>query len=184
MGFSHGLPCAIAQPCPLSPVKVRWGFSPEGSARQLLLATLGQARHSIKMMAYSFRAPDIANALVAARQRGVNVQVAMDYGAVRRDGRQRHMVCFLQRHGVKVRIDHSPGWEKQHDKLTLTDDNTVVTGSMNFTPSSEKHKSENIVAIQGNAALMNAMEAHFQNRWALSQPYGQLFPHQPCQGGD
>jgi hypothetical protein len=47
---------------------VQVGYSPEGSARVLVLSAIDSAKTSIRMMAYSFTAPDdIMKALVAAK---------------------------------------------------------------------------------------------------------------------
>lgn len=53
---------------------VQVGFSPEGFARKLVLDTIASAKTSIQVLAYAFQAPDIAQALVAAHQRGVDVR--------------------------------------------------------------------------------------------------------------
>ena len=44
---------------------VQVGYSPEGSARVLVLSAIDSAKTSIRMMAYSFTAPDIMKALVS-----------------------------------------------------------------------------------------------------------------------
>ncbi len=46
---------------------VQVGYSPEGSARVLVLSAIDSAKTSIRMMAYSFTAPDIMKALVGVR---------------------------------------------------------------------------------------------------------------------
>lgn len=57
---------------------VQVGYSPEGSARVLVLSAIDSAKTSIRMMAYSFTAPDIMKALVAAKKRGVDVKIVID----------------------------------------------------------------------------------------------------------
>src|SRR5690606_22341629 len=47
---------------------IQVGFSPEGSARKLVLETIESAKHSIQMLAYAFQAPDIMQALVDAKK--------------------------------------------------------------------------------------------------------------------
>lgn len=54
------------------------GFSPEGSAQQLVLRTLDDARESIRLMGYSFTSPEVVKSLVAAKRRGVDVMVVVD----------------------------------------------------------------------------------------------------------
>lgn len=52
---------------------VQVGYSPEGSARVLVLSAIDSAKTSIRMMAYSFTAPDIMKALVGDdRENGKN----------------------------------------------------------------------------------------------------------------
>ncbi|WP_434002983.1 phospholipase D-like domain-containing protein [Escherichia coli] len=52
---------------------VQVGFSPEGSAQTLVIGAIDSAQSSIRMMAYSFTAMDIMQALVKAKNRGVGV---------------------------------------------------------------------------------------------------------------
>lgn len=66
--------CAI----PVANASVQVGFSPEGSARALVLASINHAKVSIDMMAYSFQAKDIVSALVHAEKRGVKVRAVID----------------------------------------------------------------------------------------------------------
>jgi phosphatidylserine/phosphatidylglycerophosphate/cardiolipin synthase-like enzyme len=64
------------------------GFSPEGSAQQLVIRTLDSARESIRLMGYSFTSPEIVKSLVAAKRRGVDVRVVVDgKGGVKRASR-------------------------------------------------------------------------------------------------
>lgn len=59
---------AIAAP------SVQAGFSPEGSAEQLVLKTIEAAQHNIRLMGYSFTSPEVAGALISAKRRGVDVR--------------------------------------------------------------------------------------------------------------
>lgn len=42
---------------------VQAGFSPEGSAEQLVLKTIETAQHNIRLMGYSFTSPEVVRAL-------------------------------------------------------------------------------------------------------------------------
>jgi phosphatidylserine/phosphatidylglycerophosphate/cardiolipin synthase-like enzyme len=50
------------------------GFSPSGSAHELIIRAIQGARQSIRMAAYSFTSKDIARALVDAHKRGVDLR--------------------------------------------------------------------------------------------------------------
>jgi phosphatidylserine/phosphatidylglycerophosphate/cardiolipin synthase-like enzyme len=60
---------------------IETGFSPEGTALQLVLKTITTAQQEIRLMGYSFTSPEVAGALVRAKQRGVDVKVVLDHKA-------------------------------------------------------------------------------------------------------
>ncbi len=121
------------------------GFSPEGSARALVLETIGSARHSIQMLAYAFQAPDIMQALVAAKQRGVEVRVVVD--------KQRNL-------------------GRASRQAMVVDGNAVQTGSFNYAASAETLNSENVLVMHDMPAVTAQYAAHWQSRWELGQPHG------------
>jgi len=147
---------------------IQVGFSPEGTARQLVLDTLGSAQHSIQMLAYSFQATDITQALVEAKQRGVNVRVVID--KKRNLGKaSKKAMDFVSRNGVELRTsDH---FHLQHDKTLIVDGTTVETGSFNYAASAETLNSENVVVIRNQPEVARRYVEHWQSRWALGVPY-------------
>ncbi|EMD7472354.1 TPA: hypothetical protein NO612_004771 [Klebsiella pneumoniae] len=68
---------AIAAP------SVQVGFSPEGTAQELVLKTINNAQSSVRMLGYNLTAADIAKALASASRRGVDVKVILIRGARR-----------------------------------------------------------------------------------------------------
>ncbi len=89
------------------------------------------------MIAYSFQAPDIARALVAAHDRGVKVQIVVDKRRNAVEASQKIMK-YVAEHGVALRIDGH--YHIQHDKTIIADGATVETGSFNYAPSAETKK--------------------------------------------
>lgn len=144
------------------------GFSPEGSAQRLVLETIAGARHSIQMLAYAFQAPDIAQALVDAKQRGVEVQVVVDKKR-NRNKPSRKAMDFVVRHGVQLRTNDR--YHIHHDKTIIVDGETVQTGSFNYAPSAETLNSENVVVMRGVPEVARQYIAHWQSRWDLGEPY-------------
>ena len=51
---------------------IETGYSPEGTALQLVLKTINSAQQEIRLMGYSFTSPEVAGALVRAKQRGLD----------------------------------------------------------------------------------------------------------------
>jgi hypothetical protein len=54
-------------------------FSPKGGCTEAVVRELGQARHEVHVLAYSFTSKPIAQALVEAKLRGVHVEIILDY---------------------------------------------------------------------------------------------------------
>jgi len=147
---------------------IQAGFSPEGSARTLVLETIASAKHRIQMLAYSFQAPDVMQALVDAKKRGVDVRVVIDKR--RNTGKtSRAAMDFVTSHGVALRTnDH---FNIHHDKTIIVDGETVETGSFNFAKSAETTNSENVVVIRNAPEIARQYVEHWQSRWDLGEPY-------------
>lgn len=147
---------------------VQVGFSPEGSAQKLVLETIASAKHDIQILAYAFQAPDIMQALVAAKNRGVNVRVVVD--KKRNKGKtSKKAMDFVTSNGVELRTnDH---FHIHHDKVIIVDGSTVETGSFNFAPSAETANSENVIVIRDMPEVAKQYVAHWQSRWDLGKPY-------------
>lgn len=58
--------------------QVQVGFSPEGTARTLVLDVIGSAKNQILLMGYSFTSPEIVKALITAKRNGIDVKVVLD----------------------------------------------------------------------------------------------------------
>ncbi|WP_015062520.1 MULTISPECIES: phospholipase D family protein [Pseudomonas syringae group] len=148
------------------------GFSPEGSAQTLVLDVIQTAKHDIRMMAYSFTAPDITKALIAAKNRGVDVRVVVDEkGNTGRSSRA--AMNLLVNAGIPLRTnDH---YKIQHDKVVVIDANTVQTGSFNYTASAERSNSENVVVLWNVPDVAKAYLSHWQSRWDQGKPYASSY---------
>ncbi|MCH9408653.1 phospholipase D family protein [Pantoea agglomerans] len=144
------------------------GFSPEGSARDVVLSAIGGAQRSIHMMAYSFTAPDIVRALADAHKRGVDVLVVVD-----ENGNQTRpsiaAMNYAVNNGISLRTDAN--YKIQHDKVMIIDGDTVETGSFNYTASAEKYNSENALVLSGVPELAKRYDAHWLDRWNQGTEY-------------
>ena len=100
------------------------------------------------MQAYSFTNADIAKALLDAHNRGVNVRVVLDKS---QETEKYTSATFLANAGVPVRIDDD--FAIAHSKIMILDEETVITGSFNFTKAAEERNAENVLVIRGNKEL-------------------------------
>jgi phosphatidylserine/phosphatidylglycerophosphate/cardiolipin synthase-like enzyme len=76
---------------------------------------------------------------------------------------------FLANAGVPVRIDDD--FAIAHNKIMILDEETVITGSFNFTKAAEERNAENVLVIRGNKELANLYLKNWQWRWDASETY-------------
>ncbi|MCE4312775.1 phospholipase D-like domain-containing protein [Xanthomonas hortorum pv. vitians] len=124
--------------------------------------------HKSPLSTCSFTAPDIAQALIAAKKRGVDVRVVVDAD----QSRQRSQVAALNTlalAGVSVRLNGR--YQIMHDKVIVADRRTVQTGSFNYTRSAEKANSENVIVLWDVPGYAGEFLQHWQSRWDQAAPY-------------
>lgn len=138
------------------------GFSPEGSAEQLVLRTLDEAHESIRLMGYSFTSPTIVKSLVAAKRRGVDVRVVVDDKGNRSKASQAAMNVVVNT-GIPLRTNGQ--YKIMHDKVIITDGQNVELGSFNYTRSAAESNSENALVVRGVPSLAQMYLTHWQSRW-------------------
>jgi phosphatidylserine/phosphatidylglycerophosphate/cardiolipin synthase-like enzyme len=114
---------------------IRVAFSPNGGATKLVTDTIGRAKKQILVQAYSFTSPAISKALVDAEGRGVDVKAILD----KSQWTERYSgATYLMNHKIPVLIDDKHAIA--HNKVMIIDNNTVITGSFNFTKAAEERK--------------------------------------------
>ncbi|WP_422650562.1 PLD phosphodiesterase domain-containing protein [Cupriavidus sp. H18C1] len=142
-------------------------FTPDGeSCQAMLVDAIRNARRSVLVQAYSFTSKPIAEALMQARKRGVDVRVILDKSQV---SERYTSATFLKHQGIEVVIDSRPAIA--HNKVMIFDGEAVFTGSFNFTKSAEERNTENGILIRGDARLVKRYVDNWQSRHRLSLPY-------------
>ena len=152
--------------------RIEVGFSPEGSAQKLVLSTIDAATSSIRVAAYVFTSPDVTRALIAAKQRGVDVAVIADYRSNledQRSGAGRHALTLLAKAGIPTRTIKA--YPIHHDKFIVVDGMAVETGSFNFTAAAAKGNSENALVVWNDPTLAETYLTHWQSRWDQGQAF-------------
>ena len=129
-------------------------FSPEDNIQRTLLGLINNAQRNILVQAYVFTDDTLANALIRAHKRGVNVEVLLDAQMLNNtrgsDG------VRLSEAGIPVRLETR--YENAHNKVMIFDHDTanaaVVTGSYNFTYNAQRSNAENVVIIRQSPATI------------------------------
>ena len=128
-------------------------FSPKGGCTEAVVDALSRAKSTVIVQAYSFTSAPIAKALITAKSRGVNVQVILD------DSQRTEKyteATFLLHAGVPTYIDAKHAIA--HNKVMIIDEETVITGSFNFTKAAEESNAENLLVIHSKALAAKYLE--------------------------
>jgi phosphatidylserine/phosphatidylglycerophosphate/cardiolipin synthase-like enzyme len=141
-------------------------FSPKGGCTEAIIKEIAEADSEIRVQAYSFTSAPIAQALVEAKKRKVDVIAILDesnetanYSGAR----------FLANAGIPVWIDYKPAIA--HSKIMIIDQKTVITGSFNFTKAAEEKNTENLLILKNDRPLVEQYVANFAKRLKSSRPY-------------
>lgn len=139
-------------------------FGPEDEALSRLVELINGADSSIYFLTYSFTTDELAEAILSAKARGVEIQGVMDRGQAANAGGE--FDRFIA-NGIDVRLDGEEG--NMHNKVLIIDGEIVVTGSYNFSANAELRNDENLLVIHSSAVASMYME-EFQKIWDLSLP--------------
>ena len=149
----------------------QWQISIEGR----LIEKINAAQNSIHIAAFEFGLTRVAEALIAARQRGVDVRWVTDdeHGIEADEEPDRGQFAMLQQAGIEVRADTRSAL--MHNKFFIFDGQTVWTGSTNITENSVFKQDNNTIVIH-SPVVAAIYEREFQEMWD-----GQFGPKSPSQ---
>ena len=145
-------------------------FSPWDDAQAPLIAALDRARSQVLVQAFLLTNRKIADSLVAAHRRGVDVRVLAD--ARQHADNPGSLLRVLAKAGVPVWLETR--YKNAHNKVMVIDAGSaqpvVMTGSFNFTWSAQNMNAENLLIIRGNAALAERFAANWMRHRADAEP--------------
>ncbi len=140
-------------------------FSPNGGITAALVKRIAKARREILIQGFSFNSRTIADALCAAKKRGVHVEIVLDQIAEKDPSSD---LAFLIDSGFEVQVDANHGCA--HNKIMLLDNRVLATGSFNFTRQAEEENAENLLLVQGVPDLIHAYREQFLIHKAHARP--------------
>jgi len=103
---------------------------PDDTSRPFLDA-VRNAKKSLRVKMFLFSDPDLINAVVDAKKRGLHVRVMLN--PARRSGESENKATYkkLKAAGVEV-IDSNPDFDVTHEKSMVVDDETAFVQSLNW----------------------------------------------------
>ncbi len=137
-------------------------FCPEDNCAQNLIERIDLAKETINIAIYSFTNDDIADALIRAKARGVEVKVVFDY--VQSSSEYSDDEKLIEA-GIEIKRRNASG--SMHNKFAVIDAETVATGSFNYSQNADQKNDENLLFIK-NAVLAQKYSDEFNELWQQS----------------
>jgi phosphatidylserine/phosphatidylglycerophosphate/cardiolipin synthase-like enzyme len=120
-------------------------FSPQGGIEDAIIRAVDAAKATIDIAMFSFYSRRIAEALLAAKGRGVAVRLVLDKSQASLSS----LDDWFSWHDFELRVvtgpddTRDPLYQKMHNKYGVFDGKLVETGSFNYSPNAEKNSFEN-----------------------------------------
>ena len=131
-------------------------FSPGSDTISPLLREIKSAEKSIHFMAFSFTHDRLGTAMRDRFKSGVDVRGVFEARQVDQYSEYEK----LEAAGLPVIKDRNSG--AMHHKVIVVDEETVITGSYNFSKNAEERNNENLLIIKGNREIAAAYLAEFE----------------------
>ncbi|HUM28453.1 MAG TPA: phospholipase D-like domain-containing protein, partial [Anaerolineales bacterium] len=145
-----------------------------GSIEEKLIQWINAAQVSIHIASFEFNLTPVAEALIAAKNRGVDVKWITDdeYGLKIDSEPERRQFSLLMGAGIEVKDD--AGREAfMHNKFWIFDQQAVWTGSTNITVNGIFKQNNNVIVLR-SPEIAYIYEREFQELWS-----GQFGPRAP-----
>ncbi len=129
---------------------------PRGHALTELRKHIRTAKHSIRIALFTFTHPNLVDEVIEAQRRGVHVSIVIDMNSGL--GASSKAIERLKKANVPVRL--SRGLQLLHHKFIYIDEQTLITGSANWTKAAFYKNSDCIVALH----QLNSEQKRFMAR--------------------
>ena len=136
-------------------------FSSEGSIKECVLKEVESTTSTLELAIHDITSPDMADALLKAKQRGVKVRVIADSKQAKMKSSQ---ITHLIHQGIMVKTLKGKEGGVMNHRFAILDGKKVMTGSYDWTEASEKWNYENIVILT-DGETVTLYEKEFDQLW-------------------
>jgi phosphatidylserine/phosphatidylglycerophosphate/cardiolipin synthase-like enzyme len=140
-------------------------FSPDGNCLSAITAEIENAKTEIRIQAYSLSTKPIADAVVNAKEAGINVEIILDKSS---PVAQNNAVYFDSLKGIPTYLDAKHA--VADNNVIIIDKGTVITGSFNFTKEADAKNAENLLIIKSDR-----LASTYHDNWELHKSHADKF---------
>ncbi|QDH18336.1 phospholipase D family protein [Wolbachia endosymbiont of Carposina sasakii] len=158
------LTCSLLSGCVSCP-STTVCFTPRENCTNLIIDSMDHAKKSVLVQAYQFTSKPIAQSLIRAKKRGVDIKVILDESQV---SSKYSVINELFHQRIPIYIDYKPAIS--HSKIMIIDNQKIITGSFNFSDAAQKKNAENLLIITGDSPLVEQYIENWEDRQSHSKP--------------
>jgi phosphatidylserine/phosphatidylglycerophosphate/cardiolipin synthase-like enzyme len=140
-------------------------FSPGEACRKVIVTQIEKAVRQLHICVFTISDDQITKSLLLAHAKKVNIRIITDNDKSFDEGSD---VKQLARAGISVRMDATPN--HMHHKFMVADDQTLITGSYNWTLSAARYNHENILLTR-EPGVIRSFTGEFDSLWKNMLPY-------------
>jgi len=134
-------------------------FSPKGGCQEAIVGQIDNAQKTIDIAMYYLTSREIAQALVRAKDRGVQIRILLDKS---QETQKYSKSRYLIKRGFAVK--YHTGYGLMHNKYAVIDNAVLITGSFNWTPTADQKNEENLIVITDPGVVKKFAE-RFEYLW-------------------
>ncbi len=138
-------------------------FARSESVADVIMGLMHEASNSIDGALYRFNHPGLARALEEAAERGVRVRLLVD-GNKYKESRTTQELLTGAIIPFRLAFGRQGRGSKMHHKFVILDQQTVLTGSYNWTHESEDENHENLLILRDSLPV-EAYTQEFEALW-------------------
>ena len=143
-------------------------MSRDRAIAQVVEGLISKASRSIDVAVYRFNHPGLARDVAAALALGVKVRLVLDRNKYEESASTRALFAGA---AIPFRLlyGRQGAGTKMHHKFAILDEQTVLTGSYNWTLESEEQNFENLIILRESDQVKTYRE-EFESLWAAAAP--------------
>ncbi len=140
-------------------------FSPGDACRNAIVQQIEKASQQLNICVFTISDDSITDQLLAAHRKGVSIKIITDNDKSLDEGSD---IEQLAKAGIAVKMDTSPN--HMHHKFMVTDQQSLITGSYNWTRSAARFNHENIL-LTSEAGVIKSFSQQFDQLWRIMEQY-------------
>jgi len=143
--------------------KIELYFSLYDDPESIIIKNIDSAKEFINIAMYTFTDREIAQAILRAKDRGVDIKIYLDRSQV--NAKYSKSRYFINNGIEGIRI--SSNNYIMHNKFAVIDNKIVITGSYNWTASAGERNDENLLVID-DKNIIKKYQNQFNNLWNIN----------------